>query len=209
MIMSIWSFKPKLYPDEQLSSINNFDDELVVKIIPIQNSEGAFASLSTSKKSTKLIVALSYPEISIDFDKKDRKICCEGEWMSTTTNTHGGAIKLIISISCFGLVSLVGISSLAGQIRLIGLVGISGIGLVSIIGLGNLSIINIIGQTSLIGPSALLACQLISLIGFVGLVGLISISLGGHNGVISLVGHVCQRHLHPRPCRLYWLWPHF
>jgi hypothetical protein len=73
MIMSIWSFKLKLYPDEKLSSINDFDDELVVKIIPIQNSEGAFASLSTSIKSTKLIVTLSYPEISIDFDKKDIK----------------------------------------------------------------------------------------------------------------------------------------
>ncbi len=73
-IMSIWSFKPKLYPDEKLSSINTFDDELVVEIIPIQNSEGAFASLSTSNKSTKLIVTLSYPKISIDFDKKDRKI---------------------------------------------------------------------------------------------------------------------------------------
>jgi hypothetical protein len=71
-IMSIWSFKLKLYPDEKLSSINDFDDELVVKIIPIQNSVGAFAPLSTSNKSTKLIVALSYPEISIDFDKKDR-----------------------------------------------------------------------------------------------------------------------------------------
>ncbi len=79
MIMSIWSFKPKLYPNEKLSSINDFDDELVVKIIPIQNSEGAFASLSTSNKSAKLIVALSYPEISIDFDKKDRKIFHEGE----------------------------------------------------------------------------------------------------------------------------------
>ncbi len=113
-IMSIWSFKPKLYPDEKLSSINDFDDELVVKIIPIQNSEGAFTSLSTSNKSTKLIVPFSYTKISIDFDKKDRKIFCEGEWMSTTTNTCSGAIKLIVSISCFGLVGLVSISSLAG-----------------------------------------------------------------------------------------------
>ncbi len=162
MIMSIWSFKPKLYPDEKLSSVNNFDDELVVKIIPIQNSEGAFASLSTSNKSTKLIVVLSYLEISIDFDKKDRKIFCEGEWMSTTTNTRGGAIKLIVSISCFGLVGIVGISSLAGQISLISLVGISGLSLVSIIGLGNLSIIDIIDQTGLIGPSASLALLALS-----------------------------------------------
>ncbi len=60
---------------------------------------------------------------------------------------------------------------------------IRGFGLVSIIGLGNLSIINIIGQTGLIGPSALSARQLVSLIGFIG--------LGGHNGVISLVSHIC------------------
>jgi hypothetical protein len=109
-IMSIWSFKCKRYPDEKLSSIDNFDDMLVVEILPIQNSERAFASLSTSNKSTKLIVVLSYPKISIDFDKKDRKLFHEGERMSTTTNTRGGAIKWIVSISCFGLVGLVGLS---------------------------------------------------------------------------------------------------
>jgi hypothetical protein len=75
-------------------------------------------------------------------------------------------------------------TSLVGQISLISFVGISAFGLFSIIGLGNLSIINIIGQT-------LPACQLVSLIGFIGLVGLASIGLGRHNGVISLVGHIC------------------
>jgi hypothetical protein len=83
-----------------------------------------------------------------------------------------------------GLVDPVGISGLVGRTSLISLVGISGFGLFSIIGLGNLIIINIIGQTSS-------TCQLVSLIGFIGLVGLVSIGLGRHNGVISLVGHIC------------------
>jgi hypothetical protein len=148
-------------PAQKLSSIDDFDDELVVKIIPIQNSEGAFASLSTSNKSTKLIVALSYLKISIDFDKKHRNIFCEGEWMSTTTNTRGGTIKWIVSIIGFRFVSLIGLSNLSIT-----------------------SLIDIIGQTGLIGPSALLARQLVSLIGFIDLVGPIKLV-----ELIGRVGH--------------------
>jgi hypothetical protein len=175
---------------QKLLSINNFDDKLVVKIILIQNSEGAFASLSTSNISTKLIVTLSYPKISIDFDKKDRKIFCEGEWMSTTTNMRGGAIKWIVSISGFGL-----ILSLIGQISLIGLIGL--INLISQVGLNSFICLGIclIGlgwrndDFSLISLDFVLSAHW--LINFIGLSieGLISlINLSGINGLIGKIG---------------------
>jgi hypothetical protein len=137
-------------PAQKLSSIDDFDDKLVVKIILFKNSAGAFASLFTSNESTKLIVALSYPKISIDFNKKDRKIFCEGEWMSTTTNTHGVTIKWIVSIIGFHFVSITSLINIISQTGLIGPSALSACQLVSLIGfiglVGSIKLVELIGR---------------------------------------------------------------
>jgi hypothetical protein len=155
-----------IFEHTRACNLSNDDLQLIVKLIPILNSEGACAPLSTSNESAKLIVVLS---------DKDSKIFCEGEWLSTTTNTHVGSSGINGLIGQIGLIRLVGISGLVGQISLISLVGISGFGLVSLVSLFGFSGL---GLVSLIG-----LISLIDLIGFVGLKNFV-----GFNGLVGIRG---------------------
>jgi hypothetical protein len=94
-----------IFEHTRTRNLSNDDFQLIVKLIPILNSEGACAPLSTSNESVKLIVVLS---------DKDSKIFCEGEWLSTTTNMHVGSSGINGFIRQIGLVGLVGISGLVG-----------------------------------------------------------------------------------------------
>ncbi len=169
----------------QIGSVDHIGLIGLIKPICFIDLNSLFIQISVDHD--QLIVATTDTKISLHLCNYCG-IFCEGEWMSMTTNTRGGAIKWIVSISCFGLVSLVGLSGINGVIRRVSLISKNGfisLGLVGFTGLGLGSLVISISFISLVGLIGFIG--LVGFMGLISLIGVIGLSLISHNvGFIGL-----------------------